>query len=313
MADAGTTPSGKLPVEIEGDVNVEFNEASSRQQINSGESIKTLFGKIRKFLTDLKAVAFSGAYSDLSGAPDLSEYVKTVDVPNIKVNEAVDADYATNAGNANTVNGYNIRCEDVATPKYNWFATFDNDSLSGINPERAYVGNAGNAITANTVKTMSVIGTASDVTYNSVLEWVNSVNGFGTACLINAYGYPPDTPIQSEGFLTVETCYQNLRKYVTFKTFDGTKIYERAIWSGAWATEWRDIYTSGNKPYVTGTLSEQASDSPVTMSFTIFDFTPSKVICQFGDGSAFFANVVTNGFSLTIPAGTTTIHYIAFK
>ena len=72
MADSATTP--EEPVVMDGDVIVEFNEASSRQQINSGESVKTLFGKIRKFLTDLKAVAFSGAYSDLSGAPDLTKY-----------------------------------------------------------------------------------------------------------------------------------------------------------------------------------------------------------------------------------------------
>lgn len=56
-------------VEMKADVNVEFDEASSRQQINSGESVKTLFGKIRKFLTDLKAVAFSGSYNDLSNTP----------------------------------------------------------------------------------------------------------------------------------------------------------------------------------------------------------------------------------------------------
>ena len=36
-----------------------------------------------------------------------------------------------NGGNADTVDGYHIRCEDVATPNYNWFATFDNDGLSG--------------------------------------------------------------------------------------------------------------------------------------------------------------------------------------
>ena len=78
-----------------------------------------------------------------------------------------------------------------------------------------------------------------------------------------------------------------------------------------------EVTSNGNviskKPYVTGTLSEQAILNDVTLSFTIFDFTPSKVICQCGSGSAFFANVITNGFSLTIPAGTTTIHYIAFK
>ena len=92
MADSGTNPVRPNTFELEADVNVEFNEAASRQQINSGESVKTLFGKLRKFLTDLKAVAFTGAYSDLSGVPDLSEYAKTADVPNIKVNAAVDAD-----------------------------------------------------------------------------------------------------------------------------------------------------------------------------------------------------------------------------
>ena len=79
--------------------------------------------------------------------------------------------------------------------------------------------------------------------------------------------------------------------------------------------EWKRSCDGDNivKPYVTGTLGEQASNSNVSLGFEIFNFTPSKVICQFGSGSAFFANVITNGFSLTIPAGTTTIHYIAFK
>ena len=29
-------------------INVEFDEATSRQQLNSGENISTLFGKIKK-------------------------------------------------------------------------------------------------------------------------------------------------------------------------------------------------------------------------------------------------------------------------
>lgn len=56
---------------INGDVNVEFNEASSRQGLDSGESVKTLFGKIRKWLSDLKAVAFSGSYNDLTNKPTI--------------------------------------------------------------------------------------------------------------------------------------------------------------------------------------------------------------------------------------------------
>lgn len=52
--------------------NPEFTEASTRANIASGESISTIFGKIKKWFTDLKTVAFTGAYSDLSGTPDLT-------------------------------------------------------------------------------------------------------------------------------------------------------------------------------------------------------------------------------------------------
>lgn len=56
---------------LKGDVNVEFAEASSRQGLDSGESVKTLFGKLRKWLSDLKPVAFSGSYGDLSNKPTI--------------------------------------------------------------------------------------------------------------------------------------------------------------------------------------------------------------------------------------------------
>lgn len=86
MADSGGTPSAGIP--IEGDVNVEFEEATSRQQLNSGESVKTLFGKLRKFLTDLKAVAFSGSYNDLSDVPtDSFVGDNLLDNPNFKINQ----------------------------------------------------------------------------------------------------------------------------------------------------------------------------------------------------------------------------------
>lgn len=48
---------------------VKFTQASDRANIMSGEGLKTIFGKIKKWLADLKTVAFTGAYSDLSGAP----------------------------------------------------------------------------------------------------------------------------------------------------------------------------------------------------------------------------------------------------
>ena len=46
-----------------------FTEAEARENIQTGETIPTLFGKIKKFFTDLKTVAFTGQYSDLTGQP----------------------------------------------------------------------------------------------------------------------------------------------------------------------------------------------------------------------------------------------------
>ena len=51
-------------------ISVEFEETANRQQLSSGDNLPTLFGKIKKFFTDLKPVALSGSYNDLSDIPD---------------------------------------------------------------------------------------------------------------------------------------------------------------------------------------------------------------------------------------------------
>lgn len=51
--------------------NPTFSEASARANIASGESFATILGKIKKFFSDLKTVAFTGAYSDLTGQPTI--------------------------------------------------------------------------------------------------------------------------------------------------------------------------------------------------------------------------------------------------
>lgn len=46
-----------------------FTAASSRTNINSGETLATIFGKIKKWFSDLKTVAFTGSYTDLLNKP----------------------------------------------------------------------------------------------------------------------------------------------------------------------------------------------------------------------------------------------------
>lgn len=50
---------------------VQFEEAASRQSLNTNDSVPSLFGKIKKWLSDLKAVAFSGSYNDLTDKPTI--------------------------------------------------------------------------------------------------------------------------------------------------------------------------------------------------------------------------------------------------
>lgn len=42
-----------------GDSEITFTEAEARENINTGESVKTVFGKIKKFFADLTAPAFA--------------------------------------------------------------------------------------------------------------------------------------------------------------------------------------------------------------------------------------------------------------
>lgn len=49
----------------------EFTPAAERRNISSGETHRTVFGKIAKNLADLKTVAFSGSYTDLANKPTI--------------------------------------------------------------------------------------------------------------------------------------------------------------------------------------------------------------------------------------------------
>lgn len=53
------------------DTTVTFSAASERVNITTGEKLSALFSKIAKWLSDLKPVAFTGSYSDLTDKPTI--------------------------------------------------------------------------------------------------------------------------------------------------------------------------------------------------------------------------------------------------
>lgn len=76
-AKAETKPSysksevglGNVPNVTTNNQTPTFTEAKTRESINSGETTSTLWGKVKKWFSDLKTVAFSGKYKDLDEKP----------------------------------------------------------------------------------------------------------------------------------------------------------------------------------------------------------------------------------------------------
>lgn len=64
--------SGKLDKTGDGsNVTVTFTQAGERTNVATGDKLTTILGKIAKYFADLKTVAFTGKYSDLTGTPTI--------------------------------------------------------------------------------------------------------------------------------------------------------------------------------------------------------------------------------------------------
>lgn len=98
--------SGKL--DKTGDASnttTKFTQAASRANLSSGEKVSVSLGKIMKYFADLKAVAFSGNYADLSNKPSIpgsvadltdgADYAKKSEIPTDNANLANGAGYQT--------------------------------------------------------------------------------------------------------------------------------------------------------------------------------------------------------------------------
>ena len=63
-ADTALQPSGTGT-----DLTATFNQTATRANLVSGEKLSTIFGKVMRWFSDLKMVAWTGVYADLSGKP----------------------------------------------------------------------------------------------------------------------------------------------------------------------------------------------------------------------------------------------------
>lgn len=100
-------------------LNPTFTEASSRANIASGESHKTIFGKIKKFFSDLKAVAFSGSYNDLSDKPTIPTNNNQLTNGAGYITSSGSCNYANSAGSAPASDVYSW-AKASSKPSYSW-------------------------------------------------------------------------------------------------------------------------------------------------------------------------------------------------
>ena len=152
-------------------------------------------------------------------SPDLSEYAKKTDVPNIKVNSAVNA-----------------------------------DTVGGKDPEKIFYDN----------------GMSSDL---------------DSATKSGCYAASPDTlNAPSSSWWLVDTAnFDNqfiVQKAHAIGNTANTVSYIRNYANGAWS-DWTEIYTAGNKPYVTGvvTISGANDTDNLFRIETNHGFAPSWALC----------------------------------
>ena len=87
---------GNVPNVATNDQTPTFTQADTRANISSGEKLSVLFGKVKKWFADLKAVAFSGSYNDLSDKPEIP--TKTSQLTNDSGFKTKDTTYSTMTG-----------------------------------------------------------------------------------------------------------------------------------------------------------------------------------------------------------------------
>lgn len=133
---------------------VTFTQASTRTNITTGEKLSVICGKIKKFFSDLKTVAFTGSYDDLSNKPTIP-----------------------------TVNNATLTIKQDGTTK----GTFTANASTDVEIDLDAGGGGGGGTTINTFKMNLTIPSGSTV-LNTSANAIDYLSDLSNPCLV-AQGY----------------------------------------------------------------------------------------------------------------------------
>ena len=323
-------------------INVEFTESSSRQQLNSGENISTLFGKIKKIFSDLKAVCFSGSYNDLSDKPS------SLPANGGNADYAADADkldglhaekfmrYEPNASLMTSIN-------DMTTPGTYGVYTATPDFPTGYGAWGLLEVQAYGSICYQIIKfeTGVIINRAKIINQTNWTNWkrlcdggnADTLDNLHAADFVNANDRDQiQIPNNVDVPVWIFTKGKRFQRYMTNSAnsgstnvpnnstdyvwywYDGFNIFAREWTTGKYYicdtinnvfSGWKDVYTSGYKPYE---LVPIVTSSTVTMTIDNLGFKPAMVICA-SPTATILGEAITGGFKFT-PVSSTTTQYI---
>ena len=111
---------GNVPNVSTNDQTPDFDEATKRENIVGGEKLSIILGKIKKCISDIKPVAFSGSYNDLLNKPTMTSLNgrRITTLTNIsQINEigfwsiyTIDSSYATQIGIDENIGDFHAVC-----------------------------------------------------------------------------------------------------------------------------------------------------------------------------------------------------------
>lgn len=322
-----------------------FTESSTRANIVSGENQTTLFGKIMKWFSDLKAIAFSGSYNDLSDTPSSLPPSGTAggDLTGSYPNPTVGAGKITadkiaagviptslpaNGGNAESAvkdGSGNIITDTYATNEYvnniewsdiNLIYSSENVIVTyGIDPDNYKALPCGSIIIGNeyaiSVESIELIQGSAANGYRAAL-W-NYEYGVTTEQISNSIDFPSDGSILSGVFKATKTAKS--AALILYSAIPGSVV------SGTRTISYNKVMlTFGNRPSNTWA---PAPINTIDISMSVLNLTSSSsssdISTAIGGESAFMNiyNAIQNGQNIRIvgadPDGDNHVQYPIFS
>lgn len=217
---------------------VEFTEASERSNIKNGEKTNIIMGKIMKFFADLKDVAFSGSYVDLSNKPTIPASAKngklTIQKNGIEV-QTFTANQSTNAVANILVPTISNSAAVTQTGQMALDAVEKNAAVPGTLAHQVQQVNSNiNKYYISEMKSPENTG------FQTLLGYVMSLHSNGVRHAIFSSVDFSDLPAQNWGFSIELVSVNGAVNVRAYKHLSADEYYFRAMGTeGNWISDWR--------------------------------------------------------------------------